>query len=151
MKHLEKNSVKYALYMCAVLALCLILMQVSGTGFDSKSPFMTFATFIAPFIIWFLGIRAYKKQLKGKMTFKQGVKEGFFISLAFGIISPFIFLVFYLLNPSVLDYVQKTYGLTSLPIELVVMIDMLVQFISAIIFGTLYGAFISLFLKSKGK
>lgn len=147
MKLLQKNSVKYALYMCAVLAVCLILMSVTGTGFDSKSPFMSFATFIAPFIIWFLGIREKKRMLKGKMTFKQGVKEGFLISLAFGIISPFVFLILYALAPSALLYAQAAYGISSIPLTIVV--DMVVQFFASIIFGTIYGAIISLFLRSK--
>lgn len=137
--------------MCAVLAACLILMVITNTGFDSKSPFMTIATFIAPFIIWFLGIRAYKKILKGKMSFKQGLKEGFKISLTFGIISLFIFLVFYLFNPSALEYAQTAYNLSGTSIQVVVMVDMLVQFFASIIFGTIYGAIISFFLKSKAK
>lgn len=151
MNWLKQNYVKYALIMCAVVIVCLLLMHATGqyTDFDTQSPFqITFL--LAPFIVWFLGLNARKKELKGKLTFTQGVMEGFKISLIFSIISPFIFAAYYLLiNPEILKYVRTSYGMTGEADGMVIMVDMLVQFVSALILGTLYGAILSVFLKTK--
>jgi len=144
--------VRYGLIMCAVLVVCLVLMELTGQNqaFDSKSPFQMIFMFIAPAVVWFYGIREKKRQLKGNLTFKQGLTQGFKISLVYAIVSPFIFMLYYLLiNPSILSYVRTAYTMPSASDGLIIGVDMLTQFISAIIFGTIYAAIISLFLKSK--
>lgn len=152
MELLKQNYVKYGLIMCAVLLVCLCLMEITGQNqsFDNKSPFQFIFMFIAPFVVWWLGIAAKKKLLKNKMTFKQGLSEGFKISLAYGIVSPFIFLFYYVfINPDIVAYVKVAYNLSEAQDAVVIGVDMLAQLIAAIVFGTLYAAIISLFLKSK--
>lgn len=151
MELLKQNYVKYGLIMCAVIVVCLSIMEITGQNqsFD-KSPIVAIWTFIAPGVIWYLGIKTRKDAQKGKLTFKEGVKEGFKISLVFAIVSPFVFLAYYLLiNPEILSYVRKAYGLNSAAEGVVIATDMGVQFLSAVIFGTIYAAIISYFLKSK--
>ncbi len=147
----SRSYVKYGLVMAGVTIICLLLMEITGQNesFD-KSPIATFFIFIAPLIVWFFGIRAKKKKLKNKLTFKKGLAEGFRISLAYAIISPFIFLIYYLvINPDILTYVGQTYGLQTTSKVLIVLVDMIAQFIGAIVFGTIYAAIISFALKSK--
>jgi hypothetical protein len=153
MKLLSQNYVKYALIMSSITALCLVYMEVTGQNesFD-KSSFVAVLMFFAPVVIWYLGINAKKKLLKGKMTFKQGLSEGFKISLVYGLVSPFIFLFYYILvNPDILQYVRKVYGMTGASNANVIIVDMLVQLVTAIIMGTLLSAVASFFLKSKSK
>lgn len=138
--------------MCLVVILCLVYMELSGQNqsFDQKSPVFVFLMFIAPFIIWWFGIRNYKKMLNGKMSWKQGTMEGLRISLVFGIVSPFIFLFYYLfVNPEIVEWVRITYGLQGYSDAIVIGSDLLGQFVSAIVFGTIYATIISFFLKSK--
>lgn len=151
MQLLKRNYVKHGLVMCGLIALCLFLMEVTGenTSFD-KSPFQVIFTMIAPFVVWYYGIRARKVAQGGSLTFKEGVAEGFKISLVFAIVSPFIFaLYYYAVNPEIVNSVRQAYGLTDAPFAKVVSIDMFIQFISAIIFGTIYAAILSVFMKSK--
>lgn len=146
MKLLQENYVRHGLMMCGVLLFCLGLMELTGNNesFDSKSPITIVFMFIAPFVIWYMGINEKKKMLKGKLTFKKGVMEGLKISLTFAIISPFIFMLYYLLlNPDILDYVRTAYGLRELPDAIVITVDMLTQFLSAIVFGTIYAVIIT--------
>jgi hypothetical protein len=150
-KLLKENHIKYALIMCAVIVACLIIMSASGTGFDNKSPVLALGTFIAPFIIWYLGLKARKQQLKGKLTYKEGIAESFRISLAYGVISPFIFMIYYFINPAALTYVKTAYGMPTATDALIILMDMAIQFIASLIGGTVYGAILSLFLKSKKK
>lgn len=138
--------------MCLVVIACLLYMELSGQNqsFDQKSPLIVFLMFVAPFIIWFLGLRSYKKLLGGKMTWKQGIIEGFKISLVFGIVSPVIFLFYYLvINPEIVEWVRMTYQMQGYSNAVVIGSDLLGQFLSAVIFGTIYATIISFFLKSK--
>ena len=118
--------------------------------FDNKSPFQLIFMYIAPLAVWYLGIKDKKEALKNKLSFIQGITEGFKIALVYGIVSPFIFLLYYLLiNPGILQYVKTVYNLTSAPVTMVIGIDMGVQFVASLIFGTFYGVIISFFLKTK--
>jgi hypothetical protein len=152
MKIIQHNYVKYGLIMSGIILLCLIYMEVSGQNqsFDQKNPIVFLGMMVAPFVVWFFGLRAKKRQLKNKMTFQQGVREGFLISLVYGITSPFVFVTYYLLiNPSILEYVRTAYNLQNAAIGLIIAADVFVQFVSSLIFGTIYAAIISFFLKTK--
>jgi hypothetical protein len=153
MKLLQKSYVKYGLLMTAVIVLCLFLMEVTGQNKTVEhSPYVVFFTMIAPFIIWFFALREKKKQLKGKMSFKQGVVEGFKVSLVYAIVSPFVFLFYYCcVNPAIIPAVGAAYQLKGATNEVIIATDMAVQFIAAIIGGTIYAAILSFFLKSKKK
>ncbi len=154
MKLLQLNYVKYGLILVCVLVVCLLLMEVTGQkeSFDEKSPLFVIYQFIAPAVVWYLGIKAKKKMHKNKLTFKQGLVEGFKISLVFAIVSPFIFLAYYtLINPGILNFVRTAYNMPGASDAMVIGVDMLVQFFASLIFGTIYAAIISFFLKSKSK
>jgi hypothetical protein len=145
------NQIKHGLIMSAVVIICLFLMEITNSTFESKSPLMMFSTMIAPIFVWFSGLYAKKRSQKNKLSFKEGVLESFKISLIFGIISPFIFLFYYLFfNMEAVEYVKAMYNLnTSIP--LVIAFDMVFQFIAAVLFGTVYGTIITFFLKSTKK
>jgi hypothetical protein len=128
-------------------------MEVTGQNksFD-KSPYVFFFTVLAPVVIWYLGIREKKQQQKGKLTYGQGVKEGFKIGLVYGIISPFIFLAYYtFFNPGIVDSIRTVYQLTGQSDAVVIAADMATQCVASIIFGTIYGLLLTSFLKSKTK
>lgn len=135
--------------MAGVTIICLTLMFLTNASFDTKSPLQITITFIAPFIVWYLGLKERKKELKNKMSFKQGLLASFKISLVYGVISPFLFMIYYFVNPSVLLFIREVYKLAEATDAVVIISDMFAQFFSAIIGGTLYGAIISFFLKTK--
>lgn len=142
----------YGLLMCLTLAVCLFIMEITGQNqtFDNKSPLQILYMFLAPAFIWYFGIRAKKKMLKGKISFKQAFTQGVKISLVYGIVSPFIFLFYYVfINPEIVNYAKTAYGMTGSDNTTVIIVDMIVQFIAAIAFGSIYAAIISFFLKSK--
>jgi hypothetical protein len=150
MKFISTIHVRYGLMMVAVLIFCLLLLEITGQTIDSISPIFIVYQFIAPAIIWYLGIIAKKKIQKGKLTWKEGVTEGFKISLVFGLLSPLVFALYYLLiNPEILAYVKNTYMLQGQTDGFVIVVDMLAQLMSSLVFGTLYAAVISFFVKSK--
>ena len=83
--------------MSAILAGCLGLMELTGQNdtFDNKSPIQMFFMFIAPAIIWWMGMVSKKKAQKNKITYREAFNEGVKISVAYAVISPFIFAVYY--------------------------------------------------------
>lgn len=151
MKYFTKAQVRYGSILCALIVLCLASMEITGNNqsFD-KSPLTALFMFVAPIFVLYLAISAKKKSQKKKLKFKEGVMEGFKISLFFGIVSPFIFLFYYIIvNPAMIEYVKKVYNLGNADASLAVGVDMLVQFFTSIISGTIVSAIISLFLKTK--
>ncbi len=152
MKLLKINHVKYGLIMVTIPTICLLIMELTGQNqtFDNKSPFQLIFMFVAPLVVWTLGIRAKKKALKNKLSFKQGLSEGFKISLVYAAVSPFMFMAYYLfVNPEIINYVRSAYRITGATNNMVILVDMVVQFVTATLFGTIYSAIISFFLKSK--
>lgn len=139
--------------MSGVLLLCLLLMHLSGhfTSFDKGGP-LDIVFILSPLVVWYLGLREFKQRHNGKATFKQLWREGILISLVFGVISPFIFMLYYLLiNSAILEYVARSYGLEGSTIMTVIIVDMVVQFIGAMLMGAVYSAILAFFLKSKKK
>lgn len=153
MKFFSKNQLKYALSMCGVIVVCLIVMEVTGNNQTfNQAPFSFIYPILAPAIIWYLAITEKKRELKGKMTFKQGFTEGFKLSLLYGILSPFVFLFYYLfVNPEILASVREAYSLKDASNATIISVDMGAQFAGAVIGETLYGAILSFFLRSKNK
>lgn len=143
------KPLKYAVIMCVVVAVCLIIMTATGGSFESKSPLFAVVTLLAPLVVWYVGIKAKKRELKGKMSFKEGVAEGFRISVYYAIVSPFVFLTYYMANPYVVPEVGRMYGLTNASHNYIIAFDLGVEVVASLIGGTLYGAIVSLFLRNK--
>ncbi len=84
------NHVKYALIMCGLIILCLVYMELSGNNQSFEHNVIVQSIYaLAPVAVWFLGIRSFKKLLGGKMGWKEGVVEGFRISLVYAIVLRF--------------------------------------------------------------
>lgn len=152
MNLLKKNYVKYGLILTALLLPCLFYLEISGhnQSFNDKSPVFMIYQFIAPLVVWYFGLKSYKKMHKGMMTFKQGVAEGFRMSLVFAITSPIIFTSYYLfINPEILISVKAAYGMPDATNALIITVDMTAQVIAAIIGGTIYAAIASLILRTR--
>ena len=148
----SSNAGRYGLAMTAFTAAWVLLMHITGQyGPEYKAnPLDLLFIVVVPLIVWYLGIKAKKEQKKGKISFQEGLKEGFQISLVYGILSPFIFGIYHVqINPARVESLKPVYGLVGVTDMHIIFVDMLVQFISAIVFGTLYAAIISYFLKSK--
>lgn len=148
----SQNAGKFGLIMTVLNALYVLFMHYSGQyGPEyAVNPLDFLFILIVPFIVWWFGIEAKKKEKKGKLSFKDGVKEGFQISLVYAVLSPFVYAFYYLvLNPQILDSLKIEYGLQGVSDLQIVFVDILAQFVSAIVFGTLYAIIISFILKTK--
>lgn len=151
---LEKTHVKYGLIMSALTAAFILSMHLTGqyTNLKERSPIEFVFIALTPVLVWYFGIRAHKKKLLGKLSWKEGVKEGFLIALVYALTSPFVYLIYYLLiNPEIVAFMRQEYGMQTSSLEMVILMDVLVQFVAALVMGTLYGAVIAVFLRTKKK
>lgn len=150
MTYLTQNHLKYGLATTAITAACLLIMYLQHQSFEEKSPIEMTVMALMPLALLYLGIKAYKKIRKNKLSFKDGLVEGFKISLVHALVSPFVFLFFYLyVNPSLLDYAKMAYGMQSQTNEMVIAVDMVAQVVASIIFGLIYSAIATLFLRTR--
>jgi hypothetical protein len=150
--NLKQNHVKYGLLLTGLITVCLMWMYATNNYSKMQEPSAEglIISFGMPLLVYFLGLRARKKELKNKLTLKQGIKESFKISLMAGLTSPFVFLIFYIFfNPGLIEYARNAYGMVGASDTMVVTVDLLIQLIGSIIFGTILGSIISFFLKSK--
>lgn len=154
MQKIKEGPIKYALYMTGIIALCLLFMEVTGQNksFDSKSPLLMLLMQGAPLLIWFFGIRSKKKQLKNKLTIREGVMEGLMISLFFGVFSSLVFVFYYLfINSAILASVKQVYRMPQATNTIIIAVDVVAQFIFSLLFGAIYSAIVSYFLRTKVK
>ncbi|MES2622993.1 MAG: DUF4199 domain-containing protein [Patescibacteria group bacterium] len=152
MKKPTYNATVYGLLLTVVPVICLVLMEITGNNltFDNPTWYDIAIQTVLPVFILYLGIRARKKQLGGLITWKQGTVAGFEISLIFALISPFVFLAYYyFVNFKIIASVRNAYHLTRASDMGVIRIDMLLQFVSALIFGLIVSSIISFFIRSK--
>ncbi len=148
----KKTYFQFGLLMTGLLLVCLTYLELTGNNksFENKHPVFFIYQFVAPAVVWYLGMRARKNAQGGKLTYKQGFIEGFKISLVFAFTSPLLFGAYYLLvNPEILGYVKTAYGMTDASNGMIIAIDLLAQIVAAIIFGSIYAAIIAFFARSK--
>lgn len=149
-----RNPIKYGLIMTILTSAWVLLMHFTGQ-YDNResivqSPFDLAFIIITPLVVWYFGISERKRQLGGKLTFNQGLVTGIKISLVYAVLSPFVYAKYYIfLNSEILEFVRSEYGLAGASDTMVILADMGVQFVSAIVGGTIYAAIISFFLKTK--
>lgn len=150
-----KSYVKWGLVMTGITALFILAMHSTGLYRSSEAtanPLDLIFIVVVPFVVWTLALRAKKRASKGKLPFKKGIKEGFLISLVYGLTSPFVYIGYYLLlNPQLLQIIKIEYGLGGVSDSTIMAVDGVAQLVSALIGGTVYSAIIMFFLRTNKK
>ena len=151
MKYIDKNYIRYGMLMVVITIGCLAAMEISGQNksYDINSPLFFIYQWVAPLTVWYFGIRAKKKQLKNKLTFKQGFVEGMKMAFVFAFVSPFVFLAYYtLVNPEIVNWLRHG---SNDPTWLVIGRDMLAQVVASIVFGVIHTTIVTFILKTRKK
>jgi hypothetical protein len=147
MSLLKENYFFWAMVLNVITIIALALMELSGNNqsYDPKSPLFIAYQFIIPVIVWYLAIRAKKKQLKNTLSFKQGMREGTLLGLVFGLTSPFIFLFYYtMVNPGIVEWIRHG---SADPTWLVIGKDMFLSLVVCFVTGLILSPPISFLLK----
>lgn len=93
-----KLALEYGLLITAVLIAWILIVRFGlGVGPDSNANIVAPILFnVTAIIAIFLGMRARKKELNGRLGFKEGVKTGMAISLVYAVSACLFFMLEYL-------------------------------------------------------
>jgi uncharacterized protein DUF4199 len=146
-----KIALKYGLLITAVVvAWVLIVRFLMGIGADSKANVIAPILFnLAAIVAIYLGMTARKKELRGELSFKEGVKTGMMISLIYATSACLFFIIEFLVaGPKLL---LSDAGPQAGPIWQVVAIAYSGLFFGSILFGLIYSTIISFFIARRNQ
>ncbi|MFN2515790.1 MAG: DUF4199 family protein [Pyrinomonadaceae bacterium] len=141
-----KIALKYGLLITAVVVAWIVIVRLlMGVGADSK------ANVIAPILVnltailaIYLGMKTRKNELRGELSFKEGLKTGMAISLVYAVSSCIFFMIEYLVaGPKLL---LSEAGPQTGPMWQVAVIAYAGLFLGALLFGLIYSTVISFFI-----
>lgn len=153
MNFLKNNAVKYGLALTVSIAIWITIMHM-GLYSEKKTgtTIIDYFYILIPLIGLYFGIKEKKHMLKNKFTLKTGIWEGFYISLVYAILSPFVFYIYYIaINPESIEFAKKAYGMEQFSTKAVIFADMAVQFIFSLVTGLIFSLITSYFLARKKK
>jgi hypothetical protein len=141
-----KIALKYGLLITAVVVAWVVIARfVLGVGPGSR------ANMIAPILFnltaitaIFLGMKARKEELGGSLGFKEGLKIGMAISLAYAVSACLFFVIQYLLAGP--DLLLTEAGTEPGPLWRIAVVAFGGLFFGSLFFGLIYSTIISFFI-----
>ncbi len=111
-----KNAVLSGLIIGVVSALWIIVMQLFGYNPEnlenSNQNWLEYTSILIPFFGLYFGIRGYRKEQGGKLTFFEGIFEGFKILAIGGLLAAaasFLYISVFAQDLTV-DYMERIFG-----------------------------------------
>lgn len=147
-----KLALKYGLLITAVLIAWIVIVRFGlGVGPESRANILAPILFnLTAIVAIALGMRARKNELNGELGFKDGVKTGMGISLAYAVSACLFFMFEYLVaGPELLMSEANPAGR---PLWQVAVTAYAGLFFGSLFFGLIYSTVIAFFLaKSRGR
>ncbi|MEO5910037.1 MAG: DUF4199 domain-containing protein [Pelobium sp.] len=111
-----RNAVISGIIIGVVSGIWIALMQLFGYNpqnvEESNNNWLEYTSILIPFLGLYFGIRGYKKELGGKLSFFEGIFEGFKILAIGGLLaagSSFIYISIFAQDLTV-DYMERVFG-----------------------------------------
>lgn len=111
-----KNAVISGIIIGVVSALWIVLMQMFGYNpqnvEESSNSWIEYTSIFIPFIGLYFGIKGFRKERGGKLTFFEGIFEGFKILAIGGLLAAaasFIYISIFAQDLTV-DYMERIFG-----------------------------------------
>ena len=111
-----RNALLSGIIIGSVSALWIVMMQTFGYNpqnlEDSKNIWLEYTSILIPFLGLYFGIKGFKTQQSGKLTFFEGIFEGFKILAVGGLLaaaSSFIYVSIFAKDLTV-DYMERIFG-----------------------------------------
>jgi Protein of unknown function (DUF4199) len=144
-----KLALKYGLMITAVVVVWIVVVRfVMGVGADSKANLIAPIIFnIAAIVAIFLGMSERKRELNGTLSFKDGLKVGMAISLAYAISACLFFMIQYLITGPQLLLADA--GPEPGPLWRVAVVAYAGLFFGSLFFGVIYSTVIAFFLAKR--
>ena len=141
-----KIALKYGFLITAVvIAWVVIVRLVLGVGPDSQANILAPLLFnLTAIVAIFLGMRERKKELNGALGFKDGLKTGMAISLAYAVSACVFFMIDFLVaGPKLL---LSESGAQTGPLWVTAVFAFAGLFFGSLFFGLVYSTVIAFFL-----
>jgi hypothetical protein len=141
-----KIALKYGLLITAVVVGWIVIIRLlMGVGADSKANVIAPILFnLAAIVAIYWGIKTRKSELRGELSFKEGLKTGMSISLVYAISACIFFMIEYLVaGPQLL---LSEAGPQAAPMWQIAAIAYAGLFFGSLLFGLIYSTIISFFL-----
>ena len=144
-----KIALKYGLPITAVVVAWIVIVRfVLGVGPDSKANLIAPILFnLTAIVAIALGMNARKRELGGQLYFKEGLKTGMAISLAYAVSACLFFMLQYLVaGPQLL---LSEAGPHPGPLWRVAVFAYAGLFFSSLLFGLIYSTIIAFFIAKR--
>ena len=144
-----KIALKYGLLITAVVVAWVVIVRlVLGVGSDSKANMIAPILFnLTAIIAIALGMKARKNELGGNLYFKEGVKTGMSIALAYAVSACLFFALQYLVaGPQLL---MTEAGAETGPLWRVAVFAYAGLFFGSLVFGLIYSTIIAFFIAKR--
>jgi hypothetical protein len=144
-----KIALKYGLLITAVVVAWVVIVRfVLGVGPDSKANLIGPILFnLTAIVAIALGMRARNQELGGNLYFKEGLKTGMAISLAYAVSACLFFVLQYLVaGPELL---MTEAGAETGPLWRVAVFAYAGLFFGSLLFGLIYSTIIAFFIAKR--
>jgi hypothetical protein len=144
-----KIALKYGLLITAVVVAWVVIVRlVLGVGPDAKANVIAPILFnLTAIVCIFLGMSARKREVGGNLIFKDGVKIGLAISLAYAVSACLFFMIEHLIaGPRLL---LSEAGPQTGPIWRVAVFAYTGLFFGSLLFGLIYSTIIAFFIAKR--
>jgi uncharacterized protein DUF4199 len=144
-----KIALKYGLLITAVVVAWVVVVRfVLGVGPDSKANLIGPILFnLTAIVAIALGMKARKRELGGQLYFKEGLKTGMAISLAYAVSACLFFMLQYLVaGPKLL---LSEAGAEAGPLWRVAVFAYAGLFFGSLLFGLIYSTIIAFFIAKR--
>jgi hypothetical protein len=145
-------ALKYGLLITAVVIAWVLIVRLGmGIGPESKTNILAPILFnVTAIVAIFLGMRARKRELNGRLGFKDGIKTGMGIALVYAVSACLFFMVEYLVaGPELL---LSEGNPQNRPLWQVMVLAYAGLFFGSLFFGLIYSTVIAAFIaKSRGR
>lgn len=143
-----KIPIKYGL-MTAMAAIAWVLIARSTVA-NPQSPVHTLGApiffNIVHFVMIYLGLRALERE-REKLTFKEGLKTGVWISFFYALIASIFFVVVVLIIGT--QWLESEPGVAGMPVSRVIAQAFAGLFLGAMLLGLIYSTLIAFFLAKR--
>ena len=149
---MTRIAIKYGLLITAVLVAWIVIVRFGlGVGPESKANIIAPILFnVTAIIAIFLGMSARKRDLNGRLGFKDGVKTGMAVSLVYAISACLFFMIEYLVAGPHL--IMSEGNPQNRPLWQVAVFAYAGLFFGSLFFGLIYSTVIaSLLAKRRGE
>ena len=144
-----KIALKYGLLITAVVIAWVVIVRFGlGVGADSKANLIAPILFnLITIVAIVLGMRERKNELGGNLYFKEGLKTGMAISLAYAVSACLFFVLQYLIaGPQLL---MTEAGAETGPLWRVAVFAFAGLFFGSLVFGLIYSTIIAFFIAKR--